>query len=156
MDNTDIKILNCLRENSRINASQIGEQINMSVSAVIERMKRLESTGIIKRYTTILDCNMIGKDTTAFISISLEHPKHIDNFIKNITSNDEITECHFITGDFDFILKVVTHSTQTLERVLNEIKSIKGVSLTKTLVVLSTSKQEASPPLESLTDESKA
>ena len=55
---------------------------------------------------------------------------------------DRILECHYITGDFDFMLKVVTNSTQTLERVLNQIKSVNGVKMTKTIVILSTVKNE--------------
>ena len=57
---------------------------------------------------------------------------------------DRILECHYITGDFDFMLKVVTNSTQTLERVLNQIKSVNGVKMTKTIVILSTVKNEYS------------
>ncbi len=142
MDSVDIKILGCLRENARMNASLIGERINMSVSAVIERIKKLEATGIIKQYTVVLDNKIIGKDTMAFISVSLEHPKYNEAFNERVISHKEVTESHCITGDFDYMLKVVTESTQALERVLNDIKGIKGVSLTKTLVVLSSVKQE--------------
>lgn len=145
MDNTDAKILGCLRENARMNASSIGERINMSVSAVIERIKKLEASGVIKQYTVILDAKAVGKDTLAFISVSLEHPKFNEGFIERVNNLNEVTECHYIIGDFDFMLKVITSSTQTLERVLHEIKSIKGVSLTKTLVALSTTKQEYAP-----------
>ena len=86
----------------------------------------------------------IGKDISAFISVSLEHPKFNEGFIENVKQNPQVTECHYITGDFDFLLKVITGSTQELEAVLNEIKCIHGVSLTKTLVVLSTMKNEHS------------
>ena len=86
----------------------------------------------------------IGQDISAFISVSLEHPKYNEGFIENVKQNPQITECHYITGDFDFLLKVITGSTQELEAVLNEIKCIHGVSLTKTLVVLSTMKNEYS------------
>lgn len=144
MDIIDIKILEFLRENSRINASLIGEKINLSVSAVIERIKKLEASGIIKQYTTILDAKLLGKDTTAFISVRLEHPKCNENFIENVTKHSEITECHYLTGDFDFLLKVITASTESLGQVLNQIKSINGVLLTKTVVVLSTVKNEVS------------
>lgn len=144
MDSIDIKILNLLRENSRINASQIGEQVNMSVSAVIERIRKLESAGIIKRYTAILDAKMLGKGTTAFISIRLEHPKYNESFIENVLNQSEIVECYYLTGDYDYILKVMTASTESLARVLNGIKSIRGVALTRTLVVLSTIKCDVS------------
>jgi len=142
MDNTDVKILSCLKDNSRLNASSIGERINMSVSAVIERIKKMEQAGIIKQYTVVLDTHQIGKFTCAFISVSLEHPKFNEAFSQKIKRHQQIIECHYITGDFDFLLKIITNSTQSLEEVLNDIKSIPGVSLTKTLVVLSTIKNE--------------
>lgn len=144
MDAIDVKILECLQENSRINASLIGEQINMSVSAVIERIRKLEASGIIKQYTAILNSKLLGKDTTAFISVRLEHPKYNENFMESVKTQSEIIECYYLTGDFDYILKVITSSTETLAQVLNRIKSIKGVSLTKTVVVLSTVKSGVS------------
>lgn len=144
MDKIDIKILGFLRENSRINASLIGEQINMSVSAVIERIKKLEASGIIKQYTTIFNSKLLGKDTAAFISVRLEHPKYNENFMNIVQNMSEIIECYYLTGDFDYILKVITASTESLAQVLDKIKSIKGVSLTKTVVVLSTVKNKFS------------
>ena len=74
MDNIDIKILNLLKQNARMSASEIGEKINLSVSAVLERIKKLEKSGIIKQYTLILDPKLINKDVSAFISIGLDHP----------------------------------------------------------------------------------
>lgn len=144
MDKTDIKILRLLRENSRINASMIGEQVNMSVSAVIERIRKMEASGIIKQYTTILDAKKLGKDMTAFISVRLEHPKYNESFRESVQKQTEVVECYYLTGDFDYILKVITISTDSLARILDVIKSIKGVSLTRTLVVLSTIKSEYS------------
>lgn len=144
MDHLDIKILDCLRSNARLSASVIGERVSLSVSAVIERIKKMEHQGIIKQYTVVLDAKLIGKNLAAFISVSLEHPKYNAGFIESVQKNSQITECHYITGDFDFLLKVMTDSTQSLEGILNLIKSIKGVSLTKTIVVFSTLKREVS------------
>lgn len=142
MDDTDIKILGFLKENSRMNASLIAEKIEMSVSTVTDRIRKLEVAGVIKKYTLALDSKLTGMDVVAFISISLEHPKHNENFTDSINNNPHVIECHYITGDFDFLLKVMTTSMEGLTGVLNVIKSIKGVSLTRTLVVLSTSKNE--------------
>ena len=135
MDEIDVKILRCLKNNARENASVISEKVSMSVSAVIE---------MIRQHTTIIDQAKAGKDVTSFISISLEHPKYIEPFTNFVKDNKEILECHYITGDFDFILKVVTNSTHTLERVLNQVKSVSGVKMTKTIVILSTVKNEHS------------
>lgn len=142
MDDTDSKILEMLKENSRVNASVIADVVGMSVSTVAERIKKLENSGIIKKYTLALDSRLVGMDVLAFISISLEHPKYNDSFISNINQNRNVIECHYITGDFDFMLKVMTESMDGLSEVLNVIKSIKGVSLTRTIIVLSTPKNE--------------
>ena len=127
MDKIDVKIIECLKKNARENASVIGSQVNMSVS---------------------LDSKKLGMDITAFISVSMEHPKYNNNFNEFVKTHKQITECHYITGDFDFLLKVNTESTGGLESLLNEIKSAGGVSLTKTLVVLSTVKEDYSVNLE--------
>ena len=140
MDMIDYKILMCLKENARENATNIGAKINLSTSAVIERIKKLESTGLIEQYTTIINQGMLGRETMAFIYVSLEHPKYNKEFISMVNENPMIAECHYIAGDFDFILKVVTNTGKMLEDVLNYIKAIAGVSLTRTTVVLSTSK----------------
>lgn len=144
MDIIDRRILACLKENSRENATAIGAKINLSTSAVIERIKRMENTGLIERYTTVINQSVLGRETMAFISVSLEHPRFNDEFIRLVEENPAIAECHYIAGDFDFILKVITQNGKTLESVLNYIKSISGVSLTRTSVVLTTNKCEIS------------
>ena len=108
----------------------------------IERIKKLESSGLIEGYTTIINQSILGREIMAFIYVSLEHPKHNENFIKLVKENSSIAECHYIAGDFDFILKVITQTGKSLEEVLNYIKAIYGVSLTRTSVVLSTNKSE--------------
>lgn len=140
MDFIDYKLLACLKENSRENATNIGAKINLSTSAVIERIKKLENSGIIEGYTTLVNQRALGCEIMAFISVSLEHPKYNEGFIRMINENSSISECHYIAGDFDFILKVITQKGNVLEEILNYIKAINGVSLTRTSVVLSTNK----------------
>jgi len=142
LDAIDYEILSCLKENSRENATNIGAKINLSTSAVIERIKKLESSGLIKQYTAIINQNILGRDLSAFITVRLEHPKHYENFVEKVKENISITECYYIAGDFDFILKVVTDRRKNLEEILNYIKSIDGVSFTRTSVVLSENKNE--------------
>jgi len=149
LDNTDIKILNILRKNARANASEIAEMIKLSVSAVIERVKKLEASGVIKGYTVLLDSSAVGKDVMAMMSVSIEHPKFNDAFEAAVIQNPSITECHYIAGDFDYLLKVITDNTKTLEKVLNEIKSLQGVSKTKTSIVFSSPKNEVTVALKS-------
>ena len=142
MDNIDYEILACLKENSRDNATNIGAKINLSTSAVIERIKKMENTGLIEKYTTIINQSALGRDLVAFTSVRLEHPKYNEEFIAKINENPSVAECHYIAGDFDFLIKVVTKTGKSLEEMINFVKSIQGVSLTRTSVVLSTSKCE--------------
>lgn len=142
MDKIDCEILSCLKENARENATNIGAKINLSTSAVIERIKKFEASGLIKQYTILLDQHTLGGDLMAFISVRLEHPKYYENFVELINSHNSIAECYYIAGDFDFIIKIITKNAQSLEDILNYIKSIEGVSLTRTSVVLSTNKNE--------------
>ena len=142
MDAIDRRILACLKENARENATNIGAKINLSPSAVIERIRKLEHSGLIQQYTAIIDQHVIGRELMAFINVRLEHPQHYENFVEMIKANDAVAECYYIAGDFDFLLKVVTTSGKALEEILTTIKSIEGVSLTRTTVVLSTNKHE--------------
>lgn len=142
MDAIDRRILACLKENARENATNIGAKINLSPSAVIERIKKLEHSGLIQQYTAIIDQQVIGRELMAFINVRLEHPQHYEKFVETINANDAVAECYYIAGDFDFLLKVVTTSGKALEEILTKIKSIEGVSLTRTTVVLSTNKHE--------------
>ncbi|MDD5603284.1 MAG: Lrp/AsnC family transcriptional regulator [Eubacteriales bacterium] len=144
MDDIDKSILQCLKKNSRMNSSAIARKVSLSVTAVIDRIKKLESSGVIKQYTVVLNPEKLGKDITAYISVRLEHPKFNDSFVLKTGANSEITECYYIAGDYDYLLKAVTASSGTLENVLSYIKNIDGVSLTRTIVVLSTLKSDVS------------
>lgn len=144
MDNTDINILNALIDNSRTNSSEIAERIGVSVTTVIERIKKLEASGIIRKYTAIIDQSLLGRDVTALIMVSLEHPKYNDGFVEAMLKNESIIECHYVAGDFDYLVKVITENSNRLERVLNDIKSVAGVQKTKTMFVLSTLKNDFS------------
>lgn len=141
MDKIDVNILRCLTEDARMNASQIGTRVNLSVSAVIERMKKLEASGLIRRYTAVIDERLAGYDTQALISVRLEHPKYNQSFTQQMRALSAVMECFYITGDFDYMARVCVSSTEELTNVLNHIKEIPGVSLTRTYVVLESIKQ---------------
>jgi len=149
MDALDRKILVCLRDNARANATEISARVNLSTSAVIERIRKMEAAGVICGYTVVLD-PQLEQAITAFIYVRLEHPKYNEAFIQAVNAHASVAECYYIAGDFDFILKVVAMKGVTMEMVLTDIKSIPGVSLTRTNVVLSTNKREVCllPPEE--------
>lgn len=144
MDHIDTRILRCLTKDARMNASQISQQVNLSVSAVIERMKKMEASGLVRGYTAVIDERLAGYDVQALISIRLEHPKYNQEFARQMRSHERVMECFYITGDFDYIARISAGSTEELTKVLNEIKQLPGVSLTRTYVVLDNIKQGAS------------
>lgn len=144
MDAIDIKIVECLKANSRENASVIGSKVNMSVSAVIERIKKLEASGIIKQYTVVLDGSKLGMDLSAFVFVNTEHPKFNSALSEFAVRHPQILEIHRIIGEYDFLLKVCVSGNKGLECLIDEIKSVSGVSILKTLVVSSTDKENYS------------
>lgn len=144
MDSVDAAIVKILQDNSRSSLSEISSAVNLSIPAVSERIRKMEASGIIRQYTAILDPVLMKKDLTAIMFISLERPKFNDAFIDFVRGQDEILECHYLAGDFDYALKVVTENTKSLESLLNRIKSVQGIQKTRTIVILSTIKNKYS------------
>ena len=144
MDRVDRKILKCLKENSRQTASRISGTIHLSVSAVIERIRKLERTGLIQKYTVILDEKQLGNTLMVFVTLRLSHSKYHEAFAREVLVYEGICECHAIAGDMDYLLKIVTGSTADLELIHRDIQKMPGVCGLKTLYVLSTVKNEYS------------
>ncbi len=142
MDAIDIKILECLRCNARERSSAIAEEIGLSVSAVTERIKKLENSGIIRDYTVRLNQKAIGNSVNAIIMAELEDVKSCDEFEVFVQSVPNIVSCYSVTGDYSYILKVITDCAESLELICRTVKGFAGVSGTKTMVVLKTPKAE--------------
>jgi Lrp/AsnC family transcriptional regulator, leucine-responsive regulatory protein len=138
LDNLDLHILSLLQETGKLPLVKIGERVGLSAPSVIERIKKLEENRVILGYTAILDARKLGKDITAFIGVSINHPKLIGKFEKDIDHLEDVQECHHVTGEHTLLLKVKTDNTSTLEELIRKIRSIEGVARTETSVVLST------------------
>lgn len=143
MDELNRQILGFLTENGRMTASDIAQRVNLSVPAVGERIRKLESQGFIRGYTALLDPDKMDRHLTAIMMVGMERPRYNEGFVKQIMSERDVLECHYLTGDFDYALKIVTCDTQSLEQLLNRLKSVPGVQKTRTTVVLSTIKNRA-------------
>jgi Lrp/AsnC family leucine-responsive transcriptional regulator len=144
MDSLDIKILRLLQNNARVTASEISSKINLSVPAVSDRLRKLDASGVIEKYTVILNGKKLNRHLTVIMFVSLESPKYIAKFLDAIQKDDEIIECHYLAGDYDYALKIITEDTESLEKILNKIKSMNGIVKTKTTVALSTIKNNYS------------
>ena len=136
MDSMDRSILRCLSEDSRQSATKISRTVHLSVAAVIERIRKLERNGISRRYTIVADQHKIGNEVVALMEVSLEHPQYYDEFTKVMNTHPDVVACDYLTGDYDFMLKIQTRSSETLEQLHRVIKSVPGVSGTKTYFVL--------------------
>jgi DNA-binding Lrp family transcriptional regulator len=109
LDERDLAILRILQQNARATVKEIADQINLSTTPVHERIKRLESQGVIKQYATLLQPAKVQKGLMVICYVSLkQHNKSAGaNFIKSILEMPEVIECYNISGEFDFMLKVV-------------------------------------------------
>ncbi|MCP9749365.1 Lrp/AsnC family transcriptional regulator [Ferruginibacter sp. HRS2-29] len=110
LDKADLAILKLLQQNARITVKEISEKIHLSTTPVHERIKRLEQSGVIRQYAALLDHSKVKKGLMAICYISLrQHSKTAGvQFIKAINAMHEVIECYTISGEFDFMLKVVT------------------------------------------------
>ena len=114
----------------------------------MERVKKLEASGVIKGYQALVDGKKVGKDITAFIGVSIGNQRDIDQFAIQILSYRDVLECHHVTGDESFILKVKSGNTGSLEKLLGQIRSVEGVTRTVTKIVLSTAKESQALELD--------
>jgi Lrp/AsnC family leucine-responsive transcriptional regulator len=137
-DDTDIRILGLLQEDCRTPLARLGEHVGLSAPAVLERIKKLETAGVITGYRAIVEGRRIGFDVTGFIGVVTSDPESIEQFEQQVTALEDVLECHHVTGAFTFLLKVKTANTSTLERLITQIRSLDGVARTETSVVLST------------------
>jgi Lrp/AsnC family leucine-responsive transcriptional regulator len=141
IDQIDLKILFILQNNGRKRLADIADEVELSAPAVMERVKKLEASGVIRGYQALIDSKKVGKDITAFIGVSIGNQSGIDAFARQMLRYGDVLECHHVTGDESFILKVKSANTGSLEKLLGEIRSVEGVTRTVTNVVLSTAKE---------------
>lgn len=138
LDATDLEILDLLQRNCKQALAEIGKQVGLTASSVVERIKKLEDAGVVRGYVALVDARALGKDVTAFIGVSISHPRAFEPFEKEIESAADVLECHHVTGQHTLMMKVKTESTETLEQLIDQIRRIEGVTRTETMVVLST------------------
>jgi Lrp/AsnC family leucine-responsive transcriptional regulator len=145
----DLQIVEMLQENGKLSYVDIGEKIGLSPSPVKERVNKLIKTGVLKQNSYLVNPTSVGLDLCAFVQVILPAPDAEENFINKVNNIDEIQECHCISGEYSYLLKVRVKNTLALEKLLaNEIKSIKGVIRTNSTIVLTTYKETAKLKIE--------
>ena len=139
MDKLDRKILMSLQQNGKQNTKEIAAKLGLTATPTYERIKRLEQSGVIKKYVAILDRNLIGKQIIAYCQITLfKHQKElIDAFKTSISSLQEVMECHHVSGNFDFLLKTRVADMSAYRDLLGDILlRLPAVSESRTYVVM--------------------
>lgn len=150
LDATDRKILEILQANSNITNAQLAQEIGLSPAPTLERVKKLETAGVIKSYHAVVDLASVGIGVSTFVMVSLKgHNKdNISKFISAISKIEEVVECHHVTGQADFILKIVASDIPAYQNLmLEKVTNIEVVDNMQSTVILSTFKDSKVIPL---------
>jgi len=156
LDGIDLHILTALQEHCRTSLAKLAEQVGLSAPSVMERLKKLEDSGVITGYHATVDAKRLGKDITAFIGVSVNHPNMLEEFERAVEILSDVLECHHVTGLHTLLLKVKTDNTSSLERLISAIRSIAGVERTETMVVLSTHTERVQIPINGVAGQEEA
>ena len=136
-DLTDIKILNQLSNDAQMQYAEIGDKVYVSPATVHVRVKKLKREGIIKHAQTVIDYSRLGYDLGAFIGIYLMQSDMYDAVVKDLKKINEVVSCHYTTGNYSLLIKIMCKDTEHLRKTLHDrIQKIKGISRTETMIIL--------------------
>lgn len=150
LDETDIKLLRLLQENSRYTTKELSQKIHLSVTPTYERQRRLERMGFIKSYVAVLDANKLERGFMVFCSISMNklNKDIAQRFMELVASWNEVTECYNISGDGDYMMKVCVKSMQQYQQfILDKVGSFEYIAHVRSIFVMDTLKLTYGLPL---------
>ena len=144
LDKIDTQLLAILQKNSTRTTKSIAEELGMSTSPIFERIKKLEKEGYIEKYVAVLNNKKIGLKLTVFIGITLQgHTRsYLEKFVKEINNFPEVIECHRVSGNFDYLLKLVVEDIEAYETfIISKLTLLPYLGNVQSLIALSTSKE---------------
>ncbi len=150
IDKIDKKILEILQRNAKITNAQLSKEIGLSPAPTLERVRKLESKGIISGYNAKLDMSKIGLGVSTFVMVTLKghNKKNLVSFLDKIKDINNVIECHHITGSADFILKVVSQNIESYQELMLEtVSEIEVTDSLQSMVILSTFKDSKVMPI---------
>lgn len=148
LDALDTKAISFLMARGRATWAELGERLGLSAPSSADRVRKLEEHGVIRGYAALVDPASVGYPLTAYISVSLGNQRHRSAFLRAIEKLEQVSECHHVAGDDDYLLKVRCRGTQDLDHLLaKELKDRLGVARTRTTIVLSTAKETVRVPI---------
>lgn len=148
MDAIDVKLLEMLQEDCRMTHAAMAAQVGLSAPSVHQRVKKLEGSGVIKKYVAVLDREAVGQNVVAIVQVAATHPKAKKALETNLRSHPEVLECYHVTGETDFFLRVVVPHISDLEDFLvGRLVGLPGIGKVVTSICLSELKCETALPL---------
>ena len=144
LDEKDLAILRLLQDNARITVKEIADQIHLSTTPVHERIKRLEANGVIKQYATLIDGTKVKKGlmVICYVSLNQHSKKSGGQFIKLINELPDVVECYSISGEFDFMLKIVTEDMNSYYNFhVNKLSQADNISQVQSVFIMGIVKQ---------------
>lgn len=150
LDATDLAILDRLQGDARISNVDLARAVNLSASPCFNRVRALEASGVIRRHVTLLDPEVLGLQLNVFIQVSLEKQREnaLTTFEQAISEHPEVMECYLMTGDSDYLLRVVVADMRGLERfILASLTKIPGVSNIRSSIALKQVRYKTALPL---------
>jgi Lrp/AsnC family leucine-responsive transcriptional regulator len=151
LDSTDLAILSQLQDDGAMTNTELAHRIGLTPAPTLERVRKLEREGYIRKYVALVDQGKLGRPVTAFVSVIMKShgQKTSDDLRRAVAKLSEVLECHHIAGEEDFLLKVVSASPADYERfVLEKLTKIPGIEKVKTTFVLSSPKLETKIPVD--------
>jgi Lrp/AsnC family transcriptional regulator, leucine-responsive regulatory protein len=138
VDDIDRTLISALRRNARASWAELGREVGLSGPSVTERVARLERDGVVTGYHAAVDPAALGRSVAALVSVHLSDTSDQDAVAVALARLEEIEDCWFVAGDESFLLKVRVPDVTALEGTLSRLRKIRGISRTRTTVVLST------------------
>lgn len=150
LDELDQKILNCLQENARISNAELADEVGLSASPCWRRVRALEEAGVVRKYAAIVEPKVIGLPVNVFVSVTLE--KQVEDWLERfeaaLRDRPEVMECYLMTGEFDYLLRVVVPDLEAYEKfVLEHLTRIQGIAGIKSSFALKQVQYKTALPL---------
>jgi DNA-binding Lrp family transcriptional regulator len=156
LDDLDRALLRALQEDARLSNAELARRVDLSATGLHKRLRRLQEAGIIIGYTVELNREALGYDMLCFVQVTLQRhePDAVDHFRREVQGMPEVLECHHLTGEFDYLLKVIVRNRKHLEKfILHTLTPVRGMDKIRTSLVLSEIKAGAAMPLCAPTQE---
>lgn len=150
LDVIDRRILDELQSDGRLSNVELAARVHLSPSACLARVRRLEESGVVSRYVTLVDPHRVGLPISVFIQVRLERQVEaiLDKFEEQMNCYPQVMECYLMTGDSDYLLRVVVPDIKALEMfIVNELSKIPGVANIRSSFALKQVKYETALPL---------